>query len=455
MTVLNGLNRFIARARDAIGGRADAVGVTCREIPASEHGIDRAAISANALKVLNRLRDGGYKGYVVGGGVRDLLLGREPKDFDIATDALPEQVKRLFRNSRLIGRRFRLAHVHFGRDIIEVATFRANTDDGSGDRRLESGRLVRDNVYGTIEEDAVRRDFTVNALYYDAHENVVLDFTSGFEDLKSGLLRLIGDPDRRYREDPVRMLRAARFAAKLGFRVHPRTEAPIAALGKRLSDIAPARIYEECLKLFLTGHALASFEILRHYDLFRYLFPDTDACLSEEEEGYPRTLVSRALANTDERVAQGKPVVPAFLFAVFLWHPMRERAAELMDEGMQEREAMEVAAEQVMSRQVRHVAVPKRTSWPMREIWFLQPRFRKRQGKAALKLLQHPRFRAAYDFLLLRAEGDPELKEQADFWTEIQNVPENEQKRRLLGGGKKKRGRRRKRKKKAPAGSDT
>lgn len=450
--MLGGLNRFLSRARGARESRGDShSGVARRVIEPAQHGIGRARISHNALKVLDRLRDGGFKGYVVGGGVRDLLLGREPKDFDIATDALPEEVRRLFRNSRLIGRRFRLAHVFFGREIIEVATFRATVDDGSGGRQTESGRLVRDNVYGTIEEDAVRRDFTANALYYDAHENVVLDFTDGFQDLRQGLLRLIGEPRRRYREDPVRMLRAARFAAKLGFRLHPKTEAPLADMGPMLEDISPARIYDEVLKLFLAGHAVPSFEILRHYDLFRYLFPETDACLSEEDDGFPRTLISRALANTDERVAQGKPVIPAFLFAALLWYPVRNRTRELVADGLSEREAMEEAAEALMARQIRHTAIPKRASWPMREIWFLQPRFHKRVGKNAVKLVEHPRFRAAYDFLLVRAAEDPELEELARFWTEIQALPEAERRHRLLGGAKHGR-KRRKRKKKAASG---
>lgn len=443
--MIRGLNRFLSRARGALTPRRENDAGEPAVIGSRDHGIDRAAISGNALKVLNRLREGGYDAYIVGGGVRDLLLGREPKDFDVATNALPEEVKRLFRNSRLIGRRFRLAHVFFGRDIIEVATFRAASDDGSGARRLEEGRLVRDNVYGGIEDDAVRRDFTINALYYDIHANEVLDFTNGFADIKAGLIRLIGDPGKRFREDPVRLLRAARFAAKLGFRIHRDSERFIPEMGHLLADIAPARLYDEVIKLFLTGHGLASFEQLRHYGLFEYLFPDTERCLSGEDEGFPRTLISHALDNTDQRVAQGKPVIPAFIYAALLWDPMRLRAEELRERGTGLREAMDEAAEWIVRRQIKHTSIPKRASVPMREIWMLQPRFDKQQGKAAIKLLGHPRFRAAYDFLLLRAKLDDELKPLADWWTEIQELPPAAQRRKLSGGksrGRRGRGRR-------------
>lgn len=448
--MINGLNRLFSRARSALTPQRGGPPSNPAVIGFRDHNIDRAAISGRALKVVNRLREGGFEAYVVGGGVRDLLLGREPKDFDVATDALPEEVKRLFRNCRLIGRRFRLAHVYFGREIIEVATFRAASDDGTGGRRLEDGRLVRDNVYGGIEDDAVRRDFTINALYYDVHANEVLDFTNGFQDLKEGLLRLIGDPEKRFREDPVRLLRATRFAAKLGFRVHPGTERHIPAMGPLLEDMAPARLYDEVIKLFLTGHGLASFEQLRHYRLFGYLFPDTERCLSGEDEGFPRILISHALANTDQRVAQDKPVIPAFLYAALLWDPMRLRARELQGRGQPEREALDEAAEWIVRRQIRHTSIPKRASIPMREIWMLQPRFEKKGGKGAVKLLQHPRFRAAYDFLLVRSKVDDGLKPAADFWTEVQDLPPAAQ-RRKVSAGKPRRGGRRGRKKRAGA----
>ena len=292
-------------------------------IPRPEHSISRAGISPNALKVLYRLKSAGFAAHLVGGGVRDLLLGREPKDFDVATDARPEEVHRLFRNCRLIGRRFRLAHVHFGPEIIEVATFRAaGVAEEVDEFHLDNGRIVRDNVYGNIEEDAWRRDFTVNALYYNVADFSVVDYTDGMTDLRQGVLRLIGDPERRYREDPVRMLRAVRFASKLGFRVEPQTEAPLFELGHLLADIPSSRLFEEVLKLFFGGVALQTFEQLRHYGLFGLLFPLTETSLSREEEHFPRTLVSHALANTDERVADGLPVSPTFLFAALLWDPL-------------------------------------------------------------------------------------------------------------------------------------
>jgi poly(A) polymerase len=306
-------------------------------IPRPDHEISRASISSAALKVLYGLKEAGYQSFLVGGGVRDLLLGREPKDFDVGTDATPEEIRNLFRSCRLIGRRFRLAHVRFGREVIEVATFRARHDEQSGEgsdsAHSEEGRILRDNVFGSLEEDAWRRDFTVNALYYDIKNFSVVDYVGGLDDLKAGTLKLIGDPEQRYREDPVRMLRAVRFAAKLGFRIHPDTEEPMHDLGQLLEDIPSARLFEEVLKLFLGGCALTTFELLRHYDLFRYLFPMTDEALSHEEEGFPITFVARALENTDNRLAENKPVTPAFLYAALLWEPVRLRTQELIEQG--------------------------------------------------------------------------------------------------------------------------
>jgi len=414
-------------------------------VPRSEHSISRANISPNALKVLYRLRQAGFQAHLVGGGVRDLLLGREPKDFDVATDAEPEEVRAVFRNCRLIGRRFRLAHVHFGPEIIEVATFRGqNPDVAEADRRVENGLIVRDNAYGSIEEDALRRDFTVNALYYDIGDFSVLDYTNGLEDLRAGRLRLIGDdPRRRYREDPVRMLRAVRFACKLGFNIDPTCEEPMRELGHLLQDIAAARLFDELLKLFQTGFGLAAFEKLRHYGLFGHLFPDTEACLACEEQDFPITFVSRGLANTDARVLQDQPVTPSFLFAVLLWEPVRQRYQELLDRGREPIEAMILAGSEIAARQQSRVAIPKRFSLPMREIWDLQPRLEQRQGTRPHRLLGHPRLRAAYDFLLLRAaagEADPEL---ADWWTRFQAGSTQERTRMTEGGAKRRRRRRR------------
>ncbi|MBK9131315.1 MAG: polynucleotide adenylyltransferase PcnB [Gammaproteobacteria bacterium] len=396
-------------------------------IPRAEHTLSRAGINQNALKVLYRLREAGYAAYLVGGCVRDMLLGREPKDFDVSTDAHPEQVKELFRNCRLIGRRFHLAHVHFGREIIEVATFRAlaSEEDDGEDRLVENGRIIRDNVYGTIEEDAWRRDFTVNALYYNIDDFSVVDYVGGVEDLRAGVLRLIGDPETRYREDPVRMLRAVRFAVKLGFRLHPQTEAPLRTLAPLLSGISPARLYEEVLKLFLSGSAEQTVEMLRHYDLFQHLFPGAERSMSAAREGVAPAMIMRAAANTDARIAQDKPVTPAFLYAAFLWTPMRERVLELQQQGQPEMPALQQAAREVMQEQSQHAILPRRFSLPMREIWQMQPRLQRNAGKKALRLLEHPRFRAAYDFLLLRCEAGEDLGELCEWWTRMQETDED------------------------------
>ena len=375
--------------------------------------------------MLYRLKESGYQAHLVGGGVRDLLLGREPKDLDIATDAHPEDVRRLFRNCRLIGRRFRLAHVMFGREVIEVATFRALQEPGgnNGEQHAdEEGRLVRDNVYGSIEDDALRRDFTVNALYYNIADFSIIDFTSGMQDIEAGKLRLLGDPETRYREDPVRMLRAVRFATKLGFRIEPATEQPIRELAPLLGDIPPARLFDEMLKMFLGGSALDNFEMTRHYDLFRQLFPLTEKSLSHEENHFPLTLISRGLANTDSRVADGKPVTPAFLFAVFLWQPVRDMAARLEADGQATAQALQHAGSQIIAQQAAVMSTPRRFSLPMRDIWMLQLRLERKGGRRSLRVLGHPRFRAAYDFLLLRGEAGEVPQELCDWWTEFQEM---------------------------------
>ena len=392
-------------------------------ITRAEHSVSRSNISPNALKVLYRLKDSGYQAHLVGGGVRDLLLGREPKDFDIATDATPEDVRRLFRNCRLIGRRFRLAHVMFGREIIEVATFRAlqTNKEGSDARHIDDeGRIVRDNVYGNIEEDALRRDFTVNALYYNIADFSIIDYAGGIQDINAGLLRLLGDPVTRYREDPVRMLRAVRFATKLGFRIEKESEEPIKQLAPLLGDIPPARLFDEMLKLFMGGHALANFEMLRHYELFGRLFPFTEQSLTHEEQHFPLTLICRGMENTDARITQGKPVTPAFLFALFLWQPVRERAVRLEAEGQHQAEALQHAGSQIIAEQAGIMALPKRFSLPMREIWMLQLRLERAGGRRSLRVLGHPRFRAAYDFLLLRGEAGEVSVELGEWWTDFQ-----------------------------------
>ncbi len=367
--------------------------------------------------MLYRLSNAGFDAYLVGGGVRDLLLGRTPKDFDVATNARPEQVRQVFRNCRLVGRRFVLAHVHFGQEIVEVATFRAahhEADEGEG--LMENGRIVRDNVYGTLEQDALRRDFTVNALYYNIRDFSVVDYSTGMADLHSGILRLMGDPVNRYREDPVRMLRAVRFIAKLGFTIHSGTESPIATMGHLLEDIPPARLFDEALKLLLAGFGQRAFTLLRHYGLFRHLFPQTEAGLVHGGE-YALNFLSQALQDTDQRLAQGKSAAPAFLFAALLWEPVRHLAKRLQRDGLTEHDAFQRAGDQIVTRQANHVALPRRHIIQTQEIWTLQFRLENTRGKRALRLLEHPRFRAAYDFLLLRKAGGEAIAGQCDYWT--------------------------------------
>ena len=396
-----------------------SVPVELQVIPRDGHNISRKDISQNALRVLYRLRDAGFGAYLVGGAVRDLLVGGSPKDFDVATDATPEQVKSLFRNCRLIGRRFRLAHVVFGREIIEVATFRANTDDGSGDRELhEGGRLLRDNVYGSIEEDAVRRDFTANALYYAIEDFSVRDYVGGFEDVRNRVLKLIGDPETRYREDPVRMLRAVRLAAKLGFTIDPATAEPIPRLAALLRDAAPARLFEECLKLFLSGHAVESFLGLERHGLLAALLPESAGAMQANRSGALRTMLLEGLRGTDERVATGEPVSPAFLFALLLWPAYCRQLMALQAQGMHAAEAQRRAADRVTLHELQVVALPRRFSAPMQEIWLLQSRFQQR--KRVGRLLAHPRFRAAFDFLVLREAASPEHAADVAFWREAQ-----------------------------------
>ncbi len=394
----------------------------------SEHNISRRQISDNALKVLYKLQKEGYDAYLVGGCVRDLLLGREPKDFDVVTNAEPEDIKKVFRNCRLIGRRFRLAHVHFGREVIEVATFRGAGEAKNDEQVLnKEGRLLRDNVYGTIEEDVWRRDFTVNALYYNIKDFSVVDYVGGMADHKAATLRLIGDPETRFREDPVRMLRAVRFAVKLGFNLHPDCEAAMHQVAELLSRIPSARLYDETLKLFMFGYALQTFEMLRHYGLFQVLFPSTENCLSLEENGFPRLLLAKALANSDNRITDGKTVTAYFLFSAFLWESVQILAQQKMRKGAIEFLAYQEAANEIISKQVKSTALPRHITLAMREVWSLQPKFNARYGSKPSRLITHPRFRAGYDFLLLRAEtggADPEV---AEWWAKYQSADDNEQ----------------------------
>ncbi len=411
-------------------------------ISRADHPISRAAISGAALKVLYRLKEAGFQSFLVGGSVRDLLLGLTPKDFDVATNARPEDVRRLFRNCRLIGRRFRLAHVIYGDEIIEVATFRAaqapaETDDedareveepSSSDHRVsdDSGRILRDNLYGTIDEDVWRRDFGANALYYNIADFSIWDYVGGVADVMRRELRLIGDPQTRYREDPVRLLRAARFAAKLGFTLHPDTLKPIASVAPSLAGVPAARLFDESLKLFLGGHAAASWKSLTEFGLIEQLFPAVAEELSIDPDGPARQLIDLGLANTDARVAMGKSVTPTFLFAVLLYGPIVRLAEERIEQGAPELDALADAFDRVVSEQIRRVAVPKRFTLPLRELYGMQHRFEQHGGRRSVMLLDNPRFRAAYDFFLLRAQAGGADPEVAQWWTEIQELPPEE-----------------------------
>ncbi|MEQ1621135.1 MAG: polynucleotide adenylyltransferase PcnB [Methylococcales bacterium] len=454
--ILNFLKKII-KGNKAEVAPATPVDTNVRIYARSEHTISRSQISENALKVLYRLQKEGYEAYLVGGCVRDLLLGREPKDFDVVTNADPEQVKKVFRNCRLIGRRFRLAHVHFGREIIEVATFRGASDSENNKQVLDKeGRLLRDNIYGSIEEDVWRRDFTVNALYYNIKDFSVVDYVHGMDDHKAATLKLIGDPATRFREDPVRMIRAVRFAVKLGFNIHADCEKPMHDLAGLLASIPSARLYDEALKLFLSGYALQTFEMLRHYGLFKELFPATEASLAIEEDGFPRQLLVKALENSDNRIAQGKTVTAYFLFAAFLWEPVQILAKKKLSRGDPEFIAYQEAANEVLSRQVKSTAMPKHITLAMREVWSLQPKFNIRVGSKPSRLLTHPRFRAGYDFLLLRAESGGADAEVAEWWTRYHLADENEQRKmtqppRGAATGKRKRTYRRKPKSDTPS----
>lgn len=407
--------------------QAAEVQVAVQIIPRDQHQVSRKNISQAALKVLYRLHEAGFAAFLVGGAVRDLLLGVQPKDFDVATNATPEQVKHLFRNCRLIGRRFRLAHVIFGREIIEVATFRGNSDDAEGNRSQSAeGRILRDNVWGCIEEDAVRRDFRVNALYYDITDFSVRDYVQGMTDLKGRVLSLIGDPETRYQEDPVRMLRAARLAAKLDFTIGSEAAAPLARLGSLLDTAPPARLFDESLKMFLSGYGLASLRRLREHNLLRHLFPATAKALANDPHGHYQGLLERGLASTDRRIVEGKSVTPAFLFALLLWGEVRHRAEA--DIAKQESVALawQRASADVIREQSQRVAVPRRFVYAMEEIWALQLRFDDRRRKRVMRLLEHPRFRAAYDFLLMRCDESPEIAEAGEWWTRAQELPRDE-----------------------------
>ena len=428
-----------------------------RIISRADHNISRSSISGNAIRVLYRLKEAGYQAFLVGGCVRDVMLGRHPKDFDVATNALPDQVRSLFRNSRLIGRRFRLAHVVFGREVIEVATFRAasaplpseepipqaDPEEGEApeldeesevddeaefngidhERVLDThGRLLRDNMYGTIDEDVWRRDFTVNSLYYSIADFSVWDYVGGAEDLAARRLRLIGDPETRYREDPVRMLRAARFEAKLGFDLDPATAAPIPRLRTLLAGVPAARLFDEMLKLFLTGHGERSLEVLRQRQLFGELFPAVERYLAAHPDSLIERLLRQGLRNTDERVASDKPVTPTFLVALLLYGPIAQAIESLPPQRWHELGAIVEACDRTLRAASTRVTIPRRVALGVREMYGLQPRLEQPRGKRALRLLEQPRFRSAFDLLLLRAALGLAPAGIAEWWTRLQET---------------------------------
>ncbi len=419
----------------------------------NQHNLSREQFSPASRTIIQQLKDHGYEAYVVGGAIRDLLLNKTPKDFDVVTSATPEQIKSVFRRRcRLIGRRFRLAHVYIDRDLIEVATFRsASSDDteNSGDRLIRNGQIIRDNVYGRIDQDALRRDFTANALYFDPDEETILDFVNGYKDIGARTLNLIGEPVRRFTEDPVRMLRAVRFAVKLGLQLQPDCAAAIAPNAHCLGNVAPARLFDELIKIFHSGYAEDAFALLREHALFAQLFPEVERIMEEKSEY--ETLFRTAFANTDKRIAAGKPVTPVFLFSVLLWPQAEQLFRQHRHNGLPEFDAMNLAATQVFEEQRENIFVPRVIQAGIRHIWVLQLRFLRNRGKRVFSTLAHPRFRAAYDFLLLRQIIQPELADLAQWWTKIQEVSPEEKREMIFGGGEKKSRRRRRRKK--PAGS--
>lgn len=391
-------------------------------ITRDQHDLSRRDISRAALKVLYQLHNAGYQALLVGGGVRDVLLGKTPKDFDIVTNAHPEEVRNLFSNCHLIGRRFVLAHVRFGREIIEVATFRASHENNEAGV-TENGQIVRDNVYGTIDDDAHRRDFTINALYYDISDFAILDYAQGIDDLEDRIIRFIGDPILRYQEDPVRILRAIRFAAKLDFTIEEETAKPIASMANLLRNIPSSRLYDESLKLFLSGHAVAVLDLLYEYDVFKYLFPLTHKQLDQEPI---RKLIYLLCDNTDKRIENQQSVAPGFFFAVLLWAPLVEQKNRLMKQGQSEQDAIINAAQIVLRKQAKFVSIPRRVTAFMHEVWILQPRLTRKKDKRVMSAFMHPRFRAGFDFLILRAEIGDEVEDSVVWWTEFQEMDEKD-----------------------------
>ena len=416
-------------------------------IPFKHHGIRRNQINPCALKIATHLQQAGFSAYIVGGAVRDLLLGLTPKDFDIATNATPEEIHKLFRRSRIIGRRFRLVHVMCGAEPVEVSTFRGPSLDSEEDSSAKipltdaHGRLLHDNVFGSQEEDALRRDFTVNALFYDPVKEEILDYLNGFDDIKTKKLRIIGDPVQRYREDPVRLLRAVRLASKLGMQIDALTAQPIEDLAILLQNVPPSRLFDEMLKLLLSGHSLSCVVELRARGLHHGLLPMLDVIL---EQPLGERFITIALKNTDERIKHNKPVSPGFLFAILLWHEVLSNWSTLQAAGEKPMPALFRAMDQILSLQREKLAIPRRFDAVIQEIWAMQPRFEARNGQKPFRLLAHPRFRAAYDFMQLRCESGELSPELGEWWKTFlsANVEEREKMLPKQIAGKKTRSRR-------------
>ncbi|MXP56342.1 polynucleotide adenylyltransferase PcnB [Pantoea sp. Mhis] len=402
-----------------------------------KHKISHKDISENALKVLNRLHRAGYEAYLVGGSVRDLLLGKKPKDFDVTTNATPDQMRKLFRNCRLVGRRFRLAHVMFASEVIEVATFRGNPQqineiDFHYLHRNYNGVLLRDNIFGNIEDDAQRRDLTINSLYYNISDFTIHDYVGGLKDLHNGIIRLIGDPETRYREDPVRMLRVVRFAAKLKMRIAIETAKPITKLVSLLNDMPPARLFEESLKLLQEGYGLSTYQLLRKYQLFQLLFPGLASLFTEKEDSVIERMLIQVLKNTDIRINNAIHVNTAFLFAAMFWYPHLKSTEQIIAQStcLTYYDASSIAMKNILYEACRVLAIPKKITMLIRDIWQLQLRMPRRQGKRAWKLMEHPKFSAAYDLLALRAnvENNSELHLLIHWWDEFQSSVPTHQK---------------------------
>ena len=408
------IRKFIARVFGRKAGSARPV-----VLDTHQHDIRREALSNGSRRTVETLQQHGYQAFVVGGAVRDLLAGITPKDYDVATDATPEQVRQCFRRARIIGRRFQIVHVMMGAETVEVTTFRGHHEQHDDERRAQtdkSGRVLRDNVFGSQQDDAARRDFTINALYYDPCSGKLIDYHHGAEDIRARTLRMIGDPAKRYREDPVRMLRAVRLAAKLGFEIEPTTRQPIRELADLLENVPPSRLFDEMLKLLTSGHAVDCVRRLRAEGLHHGVLPLLDVIL---EQPLGERFVMLALANTDKRIRSGKPISPGFLFATLLWHEVLAKWESLQAGGERPSPALFVAMDDVLDVQAEKLAITRRIAGDIKDIWALQPRFEQRTGKRPYALLEQPRFRAGYDFLLLRGESGEIDAELAQWWSDF------------------------------------